>query len=63
MTIGRGVAGKRGIGTGKKSERTSTSKPGSAVVPKGSGDGLGGKSGKGAKVNPGKGKNSKSTSY
>lgn len=48
-TTGRVVKGKRGIGTGKKSEATSTGKPGSAVVPKGSGDGLGKKGGKGKK--------------
>lgn len=53
---GRTVKGKRGIGSGKKSEATSTGKPGSAVVPKGKGDGLGGKKSGG---NPGKGKNAK----
>jgi hypothetical protein len=58
--IGRNVKGNRGLGNGGK---TSSSKAATAVVPKGAGDGLGGKSGKGAKVNPGKGKNSKSGKY
>ena len=41
---GRTVKGKRGIGSGKASEKTSTSKPGSSNIPKGKGDGLGKKS-------------------
>lgn len=49
--MGRGVEGKRGIGTGKHSEATNTSKPGAAAsgIKKSQGDGLGSKSGKGSK--------------
>lgn len=58
MAVGHGrtVKGKRGIGSGKSSEKTSSSKPASSVIGKSKGDGLGGKV-KGG--NPGKGKNSK----
>lgn len=51
---GRTVKGKRGIGSGSGSHKTSTSKPGSAPgYPMTKGDG------KSGKANPGKGKNSK----
>ena len=61
MAHGRGVKGKRGIGSGSKSECTSPSKPASNPgYKKTGGDGMGGKAGT---ANPGKGKNRKGQSY
>lgn len=56
-TMGRGTAGKRGIGSGKASEKTSNSKPGSLKgFAKTGGNGMGGNV---RKNSPGKGKNAK----
>ena len=49
-SIGRGTKGKRGIGTGKKSECVSPSKPGSSGIPVKGGSGNGGS--KGSKMPP-----------
>jgi hypothetical protein len=44
--VGRGVSGKRGLGSGSDSHKTSTSKPAKgADMPKTSGSAKGGKSG------------------
>lgn len=45
---GRGTSGKRGIGSGSASHKTSTSKPAkpAAGIKKTGGDGMGGKAGK-----------------
>lgn len=58
MAHGRGTSGKRGLGSGASSYKTSTSKPAKAAsgIKKTGGDGMGGKAGS---ADPGKGKNSK----
>lgn len=43
---GRTVKGKRGIGSGKASEKVSTSKTATSGIPKSKGDGKGAKGGK-----------------
>lgn len=43
MTIGRKVSGKRGLGSGSDSYKTSTGKPASSGIKKTGGDGKGGK--------------------
>ncbi len=55
---GRNVKGNRGIGTGKKSECTSNSKPakGAPGIKKTGGNGMGGRAGS---ADPGKGRQSK----